>query len=252
MNCAAVPEGLIESEFFGAEKGSFTGADRRRAGKFEAAAGGTLFLDEVGELPLAMQPKLLRAVQGAHISRVGSPEEIATDVRIVAATNRDLGAWVVEGRFREDLFYRLNVVPVLMPPLRERREDIPRLVGHFVERAIRRHGVEVEPFPPALMKRLVDHSWPGNVRELENVVERLVLLSDGRQVSTTDLPDEVGGRPAGDGGFRLPPGGLSWEAHEKACLAQAIDMAGGNRARAARLLGLPYKAFLYRAEKHDL
>ena len=252
VNCAAIPEGLIESEFFGAEKGSFTGADRTRAGKIEAAAGGTLFLDEIGELPLAVQPKLLRALQGACISRVGSTQEIATDVRIVAATNRDLSADVADGRFREDLYYRLNVVPVPMPPLRERREDIPRLVDHFIDRATRRHGMRVDPFPPALLRRLVDYSWPGNVRELENVIERLVLLSDGDRVHPEDLPEERSGRPPGDSGFKLPPGGLAWEEHEKDCLAQALEIAGGNRARAARLLGLPYKAFLYRIEKHEL
>ena len=252
VNCAAIPEGLMEAEFFGAEKGSFTGADRTRVGKFEAASGGTLFLDEIGELSLGIQPKLLRALQGAHITRVGGTREIATDARIVAATNRELSSDVAEGRFREDLYYRLNVVPVRMPALRERREDIPRLVSYFIERASRRHSLRIEPFAPLLMRRLVDHNWPGNVRELENVVERLVLLADGDRVSAEDLPDDLSGRPQADPGYRLPPGGLSWEGHEKSCLAQALEMAGGNRARAARLLNLPYKAFLYRLEKHEL
>ncbi|MEM7248733.1 MAG: sigma-54 dependent transcriptional regulator [Acidobacteriota bacterium] len=252
VNCAAIPEGLIEAEFFGAERGAYTGADRSREGKFEAARGGTLFLDEVGELPPAMQPKLLRVLQEGRVTRVGSTREVEVDTRIVSATNRDLAAEATAGRFREDLFYRLNVVSVRMPPLRERREDISRLVKHLVERSCRRHGLRVEPFGTALMKRLVDHAWPGNVRELGNVVERLVLLAEDDRVQVEDLPDELSARAQGDGGFRLPPGGLSWDEHERSCLAQALELAGGNRARAARLLDLPYKAFLYRLEKHGL
>ena len=252
VNCAAIPDGLIESEFFGAEKGAFTGADATRVGRFEAASGGTLFLDEVGELPAAMQPKLLRALQEGKIARVGANAEFDVDTRIVAATNRDLAAEVAAGRFREDLYYRLNVVSLRMPPLRERREDVPALIEHFRDTACRRHGVEVAPFPRALMKRLVDHAWPGNVRELSNVVERLVLLAEDDRVSESDLPEDLSMRPQGDGGFQLPPGGLSWEQHEASCLSQALELAGGNRARAARLLDLPYKAFLYRLEKHDL
>jgi two-component system NtrC family response regulator len=252
VNCAAIPEGLIEAEFFGVEKGAYTGADRSRKGSFEAAREGTLFLDEVGEMPLQVQPKLLRALQGGKVSRVGSAEEVATDVRIVAASNRDLAADVATGRFREDLFYRLNVVPVTMPPLRERREDIGLLIKHFMDTAERRHGIKCPRFPPGLVKRLVDYSWPGNVRELENVVERLVLLADDETVRAEDLPDDLAGRVAPDGGFQLPPAGLSWDAHERSCLRQALDMAGGNRARAARLLDMPYKAFLYRLDKHGL
>ncbi|HEX9733005.1 MAG TPA: sigma-54 dependent transcriptional regulator [Thermoanaerobaculia bacterium] len=253
VNCAALPETLVESELFGAEKGAYTGADRTRAGKFEAAHEGTLFLDEVGELPLAVQPKLLRALQEGRLTRLGGHREIVTDVRLIAATNRDLPAEVAAGRFREDLYYRLNVVPLRMPPLRERREDVPLLVEHFAARAARRHGVSVEAFPPRVLKRLLDHGWPGNVRELANVVERLVLLSEGGRVSEDDLPKEMTAPAAGsDGGFRLPARGLSWDDHERSCLAQALEAAAGNRARAARLLDLPYKAFLYRLEKHGL
>ncbi len=252
VNCAAIPEGLIEAEFFGAEKGAYTGADRTRAGTFEAARGGTLFLDEVGELPAALQPKLLRALQERKVTPVGGVREIPIDVRVVAATNRDLAADVRDGRFREDLFYRLNVVPLPMPPLRERREDIPLLMEHFLERTRRRHGVEIRPLRAAVIRRLVDHPWPGNVRELENVVERLVLLAEAGEIHVEDLPG--GGGPAGapDGGFKIPPDGLSWAAHERSCLAQALELAGGNRARAARLLDMAYKAFLYRLEKHGL
>ncbi len=252
VNCAAIPEGLLESEFFGVEKGAYTGADRTRAGNFEAADGGSLFLDEVGELPAVIQPKLLRVLQEGRFTRVGGTRELSSDVRIVAATNRDLAAEVAAGRFREDLYYRLNVVPLEMPPLRERKEDIPRLVEHFAERAARRHGVKVRPLPAGVMKRLLDHPWPGNVRELGNVVERLVLLAEDGRVSAGDLPEEMTRRAAGANGFRLPPAGLSWHEHERSCLAQALELAGGNRAQAARLLDLPYKAFLYRLEKHGL
>jgi two-component system NtrC family response regulator len=156
------------------------------------------------------------------------------------------------GRFREDLYYRLNVVPVEMPALRDRREDIPVLIRHFVGRTERRHGLRAPAFPAGLMKKLVDYSWPGNVRELENVVERLILLADDGRVGEDELPDGLAGRPPQVDGFQLPPGGLAWESHERTCLQQALEMAGGNRARAARLLDMPYKAFLYRVEKHGL
>ena len=252
MNAAAIPETLVEAEFFGSEKGSYTGADRTRKGKLEQAAGGTLFLDEVGELPLPLQPKLLRALQEGVVTRIGGAAELATDARIVAATNRDLAQEVAAGRFREDLYYRLNVVSVTLPPLRERREDVPLLVRHFVARTERRYGIRVEPFPSALLGRLVDHAWPGNVRELANVVERLVLLSEGGRVSEGDLPTPLAGKAPADAGWKLPPGGVSWEEHEKDALRQALELAGGNRARAARLLELPYKAFLYRLEKFGL
>jgi DNA-binding NtrC family response regulator len=223
-----------------------------RKGKLEQATGGTLFLDEVGELPLPLQPKLLRALQEGVVTRIGGSSEIVTDARILAATNRDLAQEVAAGRFREDLYYRLNVVSVTLPPLRERREDVPLLVRHFVARTERRYGIRVEPFPAALLARLVEHAWPGNVRELANVVERLVLLSEGGRVSAGDLPGPVAGRPPADAGWKLPPGGLSWEEHEKEALRQALELSGGNRARAARLLDLPYKAFLYRLEKFGL
>jgi two-component system NtrC family response regulator len=252
LNCAAVPETLAEAEFFGAERGAFTGADRTRPGKLEAAHGGTLFLDEIGELPLPLQPKLLRALQEGRFTRLGGTQELATDARLIAATNRDLAAEVATGRFREDLYYRLNVVAVEMPPLRARREDLPLLVEHLRERFARRHGARSEPLPPAVLRVLVEHSWPGNVRELANVVERLVLLAEDGRTRVEDLPPEVTGRSRGTHRFQLPPGGLSFEALERDLLAQALEMAGGNRARAARLLDLPYKAFLYRLEKHGL
>ena len=252
VNCAAIPDGLLESEFFGVEKGAFTGADRTRRGKLEAAAGGTLFLDEIGELPLALQPKLLRFLQEGRYSRVGEAGERESDVRLIAATHRDLAQEVQEGRFREDLYYRLHVVPLTMPPLRDRREDIPLLVEHFVARAGRRHGVPIPAIPPAVLRRLLDHTWPGNVRELGNAVERLVLLAEDGQVSADDLPGSLTAPSTGTSGFRLPAEGMSWHAHEKDCLRQALETTDGNRAQAARLLDLPYKAFLYRLEKHEL
>ena len=252
VNCAAVPEGLIEAEFFGAEKGAYTGADRSRIGNFQAADGGTLFLDEVGELPLAVQPKLLRALQDGKVTPVGGNREITTDSRIVAATNRELTTEVTAGRFREDLYYRLNVVPLTMPPLRDRREDIPMLVDSFIARSARRHGIKVEPMAGAILKKLLDYSWPGNVRQLANAVERLVLLAEEGRMSGEDLPAELMAPATGDGGFRLPAEGMRWEDHERDCLRQAMELAGGNRARAARLLDLPYKAFLYRLDKFAL
>ncbi len=254
LDCAAIPEGLMEAELFGAEKGAYTGAEQRRTGKFEAADGGTLFLDEVGELPLNLQPKLLRALQEGRFSRVGSSSEIEVDVRIVAATNRDLTEAVGQGGFRSDLYYRLNVVPVRMPALRERREDVAELIEHFRREAARRHGVASPRFGKAVLERLVDHSWPGNVRPLRNVVERLVLLADESGVGLEDLPEELAtteGAVAA-GGLRLPEGGIRWDDHERSLLEQALEQSGGNRARAARLLGLPYKAFLYRLRKHGV
>ncbi|HET9767432.1 MAG TPA: sigma 54-interacting transcriptional regulator, partial [Thermoanaerobaculia bacterium] len=240
-------------EFFGAERGAYTGADRTRAGKLEAARGGTFFLDEIGELPLSLQAKLLRALQERRFTRVGGTVELETDARVIAASNRDLGEEVVAGRFREDLYYRLNVVAVEMPPLRQRREDVPLLIDHLRERFDRRHGSRTAPFPPSLLRALVEHSWPGNVRELANAVERLVLLAEDGRARLEDLPPEVVGKTRGAGSrFQLPAGGLSFEELERDLLAQALAQAAGNRARAARLLALPYKAFLYRLEKHGL
>ena len=252
VNCAAIPEGLMEAEFLGAEKGAYTGAYATRKGKFEAAIGGTLFLDEIGELPLSIQPKLLRALQEGKVTRVGGNKEIETDVRIIAATNRDLSKEIAAGRFREDLFYRLNVVPINLPPLRQRREDIPRLVEHFVARTARVHSIESAPFPKAMMRKLLDYSWPGNVRELGNVVERLILLAEDGQVSFDDLPAEMLLSPSAAVGFKLPAAGIAWEALEQSILRQAMGNANGNRTQAAKLLGLSYKAFLYRLEKHEL
>jgi formate hydrogenlyase transcriptional activator len=179
LNCAAIPTGLLESELFGHEKGAFTGAISQKLGRFELANRGTLFLDEVGEIPLELQPKLLRVLQEQEFERLGGTRTSKADVRLVAATNRDLGRMVAEGRFRSDLYYRLNVFPLLLPPLRERPDDIPRLVRHFTQRFARRMGRPIETIPPSVMEALVQYHWPGNVRELQNVIERAVILSSG-------------------------------------------------------------------------
>jgi two-component system NtrC family response regulator len=250
VNCAAIPEGLVEAEFFGAERGAYTGAQSARAGHFEKAHGGTLFLDEIGELPLALQPKLLRALQEGRISRVGGSREISVDVRVIAATNRELANEVAQGRFREDLYWRLNVVGLSLPALRERREDIPLLVEHFAQRAARQHGLAETPFPGHVLRALIDRPWTGNVRELGNTVERLLLLAEDGEPSLDDLPDSP--RRQAAPGFVLPAEGIDWDAMERSLLQQALAQSQGQKKRAAALLGLPYKAFLYRLEKHGV
>ncbi len=253
VNCAAIPETLIESELFGHEKGSFTGAHRRREGRFEEADGGTLLLDEIASMPLPLQASLLRVLQERRLTRVGGTGEVECDVRVVAASNRDLPALVAEGGFREDLYYRLNVVPIVLPPLRDRLDDVPMLAASFLEQASARHGIEMASLSPAVLRALMEHGWPGNVRELANVVERLVLLAEDGRVNLDDLPAEV--RSAGGGTgcpFLLPAEGLVWDQVEADLLRQALERSQGNRAAAARLLGLGYKALLYRLEKHGM
>jgi len=254
VNCAAIPETLIESELFGHEKGAFTGAHRRREGRFEEADGGTIFLDEIASMPLPLQATMLRVLQERCFTRVGGSGEVTCDVRVIAASNRDLPALIADGGFREDLYYRLNVVPVELPPLRERMEDVPLLAAAFLEQASTRHGIEMSPLPPAVLRSLMEHGWPGNVRELANVLERLVLLAEDGQVSIDDLPPEMRQSEAVEDGcpFRLPAGGVVWEQAEAGLLRQALERSQGNRAAAARLLGLGYKAFLYRLEKYGM
>ena len=182
LNCAAIPTGLLESELFGHEKGAFTGAITQKIGRFELAHQGTLFLDEVGDIPPELQPKLLRVLQEQEFERLGSTRTIRVDVRLVAATNRDLAQMVADGQFRSDLYYRLNVFPVVLPPLRERRDDIPLLVRHFTQQFARRMGRRIETIPAAVMDALVRYPWPGNIRELQNVIERAVILSRGPEL----------------------------------------------------------------------
>jgi DNA-binding NtrC family response regulator len=255
LNCAAIPENLLESELFGHEKGSFTGADARKIGLFEAASGSTLFLDEIGDLTLPLQGKILRALQEKEVKRVGGNETIPVDVRVVAATNRDLTAMMKAGQFREDLFYRLNVIPVELPPLRERSSDVRALVLRFLDKANASHGTSVTTVSPEAMELLVRHGWPGNVRQLESVVERAVLLCEGNLVTPADLPSEVrlntapAARPYG---FDIPADGIDIEEFERQLIVQAMEKSGWVIAKAARLLGLTYRTLQYRLEKFGL
>jgi transcriptional regulator with PAS, ATPase and Fis domain len=246
INCGAIPEQLAEAELFGSEKGAYTGAHQAKAGKFEAASGGTLFLDEVAELPLNLQAKLLRVLQEGKVTRLGSHKETILDVRLIAASHQDLALAVQQGRFREDLFYRLNVVPIHMPALRERREDIPRLIQHFLSLNQQRYQLTLPTLSKAALKRLMDYAWPGNVRELANCIERYTLLADEQEMLTS-----LNSTTTSDG-FTLPAEGLNWQQHEKDCLQQALNLAQGNKTKAAKILQLPYKTFLYRLEKFQL
>jgi two-component system NtrC family response regulator len=248
VNVAALPETLIESELFGHERGAFTGADRERRGRFEQASGGTLLLDEVGDLPKSTQVKLLRVLQERTIERLGSNRPIEIDVRILAATNRDLAAMVAAGDFREDLFYRLNVVCIELPPLRERREDIPALVEQFISRAS--GSGEPRSFSREAMDALIKYRYPGNVRELENIVQRAVALARGPVIGTADLPVHVR-TPGAD----EPTGGSLVEQVarlERRLIAQALTDAGGVQTRAAKLLGISERHLRYKLQKHGL
>ncbi len=255
LNCAAIPETLLESELFGYEKGAFTGADARKAGLFEAASGSTLFLDEIGDLSLPLQGKLLRALQEKEVRRVGGTESIPVDVRVVAATNRDLEAMMKSGQFREDLFYRLNVLPIQLPPLRERSSDVPALVQRFLEKANAAHGTAVETVEPDAMELLTAHGWPGNIRQLESVLERAVLLCDGHAVRPDDLPLEIRLKTAPSSrpyGFEIPAEGIDIEELERQLIVQAMERSGWVIARGARLLGLSYRTLQYRLEKFGI
>jgi two-component system response regulator PilR (NtrC family) len=253
INCGALPDTLLESELFGHMKGSFTDAHQTKKGLFEAAHGGTLFLDEVGETSPAMQVKLLRALQDRRIRRVGGNDEIEVDVRVIAATNSSLEALVREKRFREDLFYRLQVIPVHAPPLRERREDIPILADYFLQRLARAMGKRVVKVSDAAMDILERYSWPGNVRELENVIERAVALETTEAVLPERLPDAVRSAEAPGAVLALGPG-FDLDAHlrevEARLLRQAFAQAGADRGRAARLLGVSPRQLRYLLHKH--
>jgi two-component system response regulator HydG len=245
VNCAALSPALLESELFGHERGAFTGAHARRQGRFEAAEGGTLLLDEIGEMEPGLQAKLLRALEEREIVRVGSNEPVPVDVRVVAATNRSLRARVDEGTFRADLFYRLNVVRLVLPPLRERAEDIPELVGAFLDDLAERHGCERPGVEPRLLDRLRALAWPGNVRELRNCVETMLLTCRGDALGPDDLPAELAGRP------RPPAQGLSMRPIadvERELIANTLKELAGNRARAAEALGISART-LYRRIK---
>jgi transcriptional regulator with GAF, ATPase, and Fis domain len=263
VNCGAMPETLLESELFGHVRGAFTGADTNKKGLVEVADGGTVFLDEIGEMTPAMQVKFLRVLQERKFRRVGGTEETAANIRVIAATNRDLPKLVADGRFREDLFYRLNVIPIQLPALRERPGDVPLIAESFLDRLTREMGKPLEGFAPEAMTALEGYQWPGNVRELENVVERAVALEQGRRVELATLPDHIRvGRPvtpiaAGAHDTAAPPGqGFNLEHHlqeiERLHLERALKQAGGVQTHAADLLGLSFRQFRYLAKKYGL
>jgi len=254
VNCGAIPEALLESELFGHAKGAFTGADRARRGLFVEADGGTLFLDEVGELPLALQVKLLRVLQEEEVRPVGESKPRQIDVRVIAATARNLEEAVRDGGFRDDLYYRLNVVRIEVPALRERRDDIPLLVDHFLAQFRTALGKPIRSVSDDAMERLTAYSWPGNVRELENVVERAVILADGDVLGVQDLPSNVVEAPESGGG--VSGQAYSLKRARRAAEAQAIQRAlravGGNRTHAARLLEISHRALLYKIKEYGL
>jgi len=241
VNAAAVPEGLFESELFGHEKGAFTGAIAARAGCFELAHNGTLFLDEITEMPVALQPKVLRVLEDGRVRRLGGREEFAFDVRVVAASNRELDAAVASGRLRHDLYYRLAVFTLALPPLRERRDDVPLLTQHFVRQFNRKHGADVEGASMSTLALFEGYGWPGNVRELRNVLERAVILARSGWIEPTHLPAFLQ-RPAADAGDAvvIPAGATAAEAERLLVLA-TLERVGGNKAEAARRLGLDVK-----------
>jgi two-component system NtrC family response regulator/two-component system response regulator HydG len=250
VSCAALSESLLESELFGHERGSFTGAVGRREGRFELADGGTLFLDEIGEIPASVQVKLLRALQQREFERVGGTETLKVDVRVVAATNRDLAAEVAAGRFREDLYYRLNVVAVTLPPLRSRKGDIPALVSHFIQKFDEAYAKSVRGLLPGTLNALLRHDWPGNVRELENVIERAVVLSTGPLLTLEELPPALSGpgpgvmRPGG-----LIPGATIRELEREAIL-RTLEVVDGSTTRAAAMLGISPRKIQYRIKEY--
>ena len=254
INCGAIPKELMESELFGHVRGSFTGAVAHKLGRAEAADGGTLFLDEIGELPPDLQVKLLRLVQEGEIEKVGSPVSRKVDVRIIAATHRNLEALIEDGQFREDLYYRISVIPLELPPLRERGEDVAELAEYFFLRCREKHGRPELVLPPALLPCFTSWHWPGNVRELENVIERLVVLAPGPEITLNDLPEHLRGgrRPVGTLDLDIPPQGISLEAVERHLILQALRRADWNQSQAARLLDISRKTLIYRMEKYGL
>ena len=248
INCAAIPRELLESELFGHVRGAFTGAVRDKKGRFEQADGGTLLLDEIGDLAIELQAKLLRVLQEQVIEPVGSERRIEIDVRVLASTNVDLAKRVAEGKFREDLYYRLNVVPIHVPPLRERREDIPLLVRDFLGRFAPDEEITVEP---ALMDALVQHPWPGNVRQLENLIERMVVLRRSTTLTLDDLPEGFNAPPVAPSGDD-PTGVAPLRETERRLIIQALEQSGWNKTRAAKLLSIPRHVLIYRLKKYGI
>ncbi|MBZ5582496.1 MAG: sigma-54 dependent transcriptional regulator [Acidobacteriia bacterium] len=254
INCGAIPKDLLESELFGYVKGSFTGALANKRGKVELADGGTLFLDEIGELPLELQVKLLRLIQQGEVEKLGVAGVTRVDVRIIAATHRNLQAMIEDAAFREDLYYRLAVIPLELPPLRDRADDIPELVAQFFLKAKEKQGRPELSLPPRLLPYFSGYSWPGNVRELENIVERIVVLARGSEITLDDLPDFLRRERPPVEALRLdlPATGISLEAVEKELILRALEKFGGNQTRAAQYLDLSRKTLIYRMEKFGL
>ncbi len=254
VNCAAINENLIESELFGHEKGSFTGAHAQKKGQFETANQGTLFLDEIGDLNISMQAKILRALQEREIMRVGGTRPIKVDVRVIGATNRDLEAMVKEGRFREDLYYRLNIIPIVIPPLRDRRDDIPPLVDFFIAKHSANSHRKITGLTAGARNLIMSYSWPGNVRQLESAIERAILLCEGSEIEVEDLPVEIRqeGTSAAAFNFKLPPEGISFDEVERSLITQAMEQTNWNITRAAKLLGLSFRTLQYRLEKFGI
>jgi len=254
INCGAIPRELLESELFGHKKGAFTSAVSDKKGKIEMADGGTLFLDEIGEMPTELQVKLLRLIQEGEIEKIGSEVGYHVDVRIIAATHRDLQVMIEDGTFREDLYYRLNVIPLVLPPLRERVEDIADLVQYFFAKSQQKSGRPNLVMPPALLPYFVRYRWPGNVRELENAVERVVVLARGDEVTLQDLPEFLREERAGADALEidLPPQGISLEAIEKELILKALEKCAWNQTHAARYLDISRKTLIYRMERHGI
>jgi len=262
LNCGALPENLLESELFGHMRGAFTGADSNKKGLLEVAERGTVFLDEIGEMSAVLQVKLLRVLQERRFRRVGGLEELQADIRVIAATNQDLAKLIAEGRFREDLYYRINVIPISLPPLRERREDIALLAEHFVAKYTEQMGKSISGISHQAMELLLSYDWPGNIRELENVIERAVALEPTPAVLPDSLPQTVRGethRPSAASvaaGETLPDAGFDLEAHvkeiERGYIAEALKRAGGVQVKAAELLGMSFRSFRYYVKKYNL
>jgi two-component system, NtrC family, response regulator AtoC len=255
INCGAIPENLLESELFGHRKGAFTDASSDRRGLFEEATGGTLFLDEIGELPLNLQVKLLRVLQEETVRRLGDSRDVKVDVRIIAATHRDLGTEAKAGRFREDLFYRINVLPIFIAPLRARREDVPLLIDHFIARNNTRLGTQIRGLTSDARKLLLEYAWPGNVRELENTIERAMVLTEGEVLDAHDLPERI--REALDPvQVQLATGELSIKktsaAIEEILIRRALQKTKGNRTRAAEVLEISHRALLYKIKDYKI
>jgi two-component system response regulator PilR (NtrC family) len=260
LNCGALPEALLESELFGHMRGSFTSADSNKKGLLEVAERGTIFLDEIGEMSAVMQVKLLRVLQERRFRRVGGLEEVQADIRVIAATNQDLTRLVTEGRFREDLFYRINVIPIALPPLRDRREDIPLIADHFLTKYAEQMGKHISGISHPAMQWLVQYNWPGNIRELENVIERAVALEATPAILADSLPASIRGDTAPRAGVppveALPDAGFDLESHvkgiERGYIAQALQRAGGVQVKAAELLGMSFRSFRYYVKKYNL